>query len=149
MRFTIAIIALLSLTNAIRVEADPVSTADPSAQAAAAPKAPATKEAAIVKEALKTEDEKVDEASNAAGAKIDISNVGKQKDAVVKKDAEGKVIPPKPLSDAENTRNSVVRNALGGQFSIEYNEKYQKTVEERFEKKTKEMNDLHTFNVAE
>ena len=50
MRFTIAIIALLSLTNAVRIT-------DPEAEKAAAPAPPATKEAGIVKEALKTEDE--------------------------------------------------------------------------------------------
>ena len=82
MKFSIAIIALLGLTSAIKIREEPAAAAaapaapadaaakdaapaatappadDDSAKAAAAPPAPKTKEAAIVNEALKTEDDK-------------------------------------------------------------------------------------------
>mgnify|MGYP000969114190 CR=1 FL=1 len=74
MKYSIVILALLGLTNAIQIQADPVKIEDEAAKKAAEPEAPKTKVAAIVKEALKTEDEKSQEAVNEAGTKIDISN---------------------------------------------------------------------------
>jgi hypothetical protein len=67
MKYSLAIIALLGLTNAILIRdapapaaaATPVPSDDGAAEKAAEPEKPKTKVAAVVKEALKTDDEKV------------------------------------------------------------------------------------------
>ena len=139
MKFSLAIVALLGLTSAIRITDDAAAAAAPAdaaaapaspppsddkeAQAAAAPAPPATKEKAIVAEALKSEDEKSEEAAQAAGQKIDTSNAPEAVDAPAKKlDKDGKPVEPVPLSDEEKLRNHVIRIATVGQEAIKVNE---------------------------
>jgi len=86
MKYSLAIIALLGLTNAILIKDAPapasngadaapaaaaaaVTSDDGTAEKAAEPEKPKTKVDAVVKEALKTDDEKVQEDVSKAGQK--------------------------------------------------------------------------------
>ena len=80
MRFSLAIVALLGASNAIKIQAEPAAAAAPAdaavekaAEKAAEPEKPKTKVAAVVKEALETSDEKVQGEVAKAGQKIDVS----------------------------------------------------------------------------
>ena len=106
MKFSFAIVALLGLTSAIKIRGD-APAVDPEAAAAAAPAPAATKEKGIVNEALKSEDDKAQEAVNAAGTPIDVSNAPVAAEKPKASDAT-------PLSDAEKLRNSVLRIATVG-----------------------------------
>jgi len=93
---------------------------DGAAEKAAEPEKAKTKEKAIVAEALKTSDDDSQDAVNKAGTKIDTTNAPVAIDAPAKKAGDEK--PPK-LTEAENTRNAVVRNATVGQEAILNNER--------------------------
>jgi len=184
MRYSLAIIALLGLTNAIQIQAEPatemselggpaapakaaeaatpekaaaapakaaeaaapekaatapVPPVDGAAEKAGEPEKPKneTKVAAKIKEILKTEDEKSQEAANNAGQKIDISNAPEAINAPKALDKDGKEIKPVPLSEGENVRNAVIRNAAVGQEAIANNDNGVKDVKEKYDAKAK------------
>jgi len=103
MKYSLAIIALLGLTNAIQIREEPAAAApaaaapaapadapkaeaaavavkvaekatDEAAEKAAEPAKPLTKAKGLVADALKTPDDESQEAVNKAGQKIDVSN---------------------------------------------------------------------------
>lgn len=130
MKFSLAIVALLGLTSAIKITEEPAAApaavdpaapagdkpeastppaaVDPEAVAAAAAPAPLTKAKGLVDEALKTEDTKSEEAALAAGTPVDVKNAPEAVESPVKIDK------PAPLSDAEKLRNHVIRIATVG-----------------------------------
>ena len=127
MRYSLAIIALLGLTNAIQIQADPVPLTggpDAAAEKAAEPeKKKTTKVVEANNEALKTGDDTTQEEVAKGGQKIDVSGVAEQVAAPAKKlDKDGKPIEAVPLSDDEKTRNSIVRVASTGQEAIKVND---------------------------
>jgi hypothetical protein len=158
MKFSLAIIALLGATSAIKIREEPAAAAaapadaaaapaeaapveaapappsdDGAAQAAAAPPAPLTKAKGIVDDALKTEDTKSEEAALAAGQPVNIKNAPEAVEApAAKVDAEGKVIEPTPLSDAEKLRNHVIRIATVGQEAIRVNDRGVQDVADKY-----------------
>lgn len=144
MKYSLAIIALLGLTNAIQIREEPAAAAAPApavdaaavaaeatkavkvddsaAEKAAEPTKPVgeTKVAAKIKEILKTEDEKSQEDANKAGQKIDVSNAPEAAPlAPPVLDKDGKEVKPTPLSASEKTRNAVIRVASVGQEAID------------------------------
>ena len=114
MKFTLAIVALIGVTSAIRITADPAKPSDDDVAAAAAAKGdvkpadPLNPGKGPVDEALKTDDKKSEEAAAAAGKPIDTSNAPVAADAPK---SDGK---PEPLSDAEKMRNHILRVASVG-----------------------------------
>jgi len=136
MKFSLAIVALLGLTSAIKIVEEPAAAApapkadaeapagekpesnaapaatDPEAVAAAAPAAPLTKAKGIVDDALKTSDQKSEEDALKAGTPIDVKNAPEAVESPVK------IEKPEELSDAEKMRNHVVRIATVGQEAI-------------------------------
>jgi hypothetical protein len=152
MKYSLAIIALLGLANAIIVKEEPVAAApataapvpsdDGAAEKAAEPEQPKTKVEAVVKEALKTEDEKVQEDVAKAGQKIDVSNAPEAVAAPAKPlGPDGKIIPPVPLSEHEKTRNAVVRNAAVGQEAIANNNRSVGEVTAKYDQKATDQAD--------
>ena len=142
MKYSLAIIALLGLTNAIQIREEPAAAApapaaadapkaeaaatavkvaakatDEAAEKAAEPEKPKTKAKGLVADALKTPDEESQEAVNHAGQKIDTSNAP---EAIPQPKVDEKE-KPIPLSEGEKTRNAVIRNATVGQEAIANN----------------------------
>ena len=105
---------------------------DGAAEKAAEPEKPKTKEKAVVAEALKTADDDAYEAVNKAGTKIDTTNAPEAIPQPAKKEGDAK---PIPLSDSENTRNAVIRNATVGQEAIANNNNSVKEVTEKYDAK--------------
>jgi len=150
MKFSLAIVALLGLTSAIKIREEPAAApaadapaadapagdkpeasaapaaVDPEAVAAAAPAKPLTKAKGLVDEALKTEDAKSEEAALAAGTPVDIKNAPEAVEAPVK------VADPAPLSDAEKLRNHVIRIATVGQEAIKVNDRGVQDVADKY-----------------
>lgn len=130
MKFSLAIIALIGATSAIKIRADPVAAPSADAVAAAAAGAPpanvvdpANPGKAVVAEALKTEEAKSDEAAAAAGKAIDTTNAPVAIEAPAKKadcseGSKDKTGCPPPLSDAEKMRNHILRIAATGQEAV-------------------------------
>jgi ribonuclease E len=122
MKFSLAIVALLGATSAIKIREDPAAApvdADAAAaKAAGAPPAnvadPANPGKAVVAEALKSEEAKSDEAAAAAGGKIDTSDAP----VAVAAPAGATAADPVELSDAEKMRNHILRIAAVGQEAI-------------------------------
>lgn len=137
MKYSLAIVALLGLTSAIKIQADPVPINDEAAQKAAEPPKEPTKAKQIVHEALKTEDEKSQEAANLAGQPIDVSNAPEAVPVHQEKkfDKDGKEIKPIPLTPEEQTRNHVIRVAASGQEAIDNNNRDVQANKEKYEAK--------------
>jgi len=144
MKFSLAIVALLGATSAIKIRADPAPapSADAVAEkAAGAPAAnvvdPANPGKAVVAEALKTEEAKSDEAAAAAGKAIDVSNAPVAVEAPAKKidcseASKDKTGCPPPLSDAEKMRNHILRIAATGQEAVKVSDVGVEKVAEKY-----------------
>ena len=141
MKFSLAIVALLGATSAIKIReepaaADPAKAADAAAEkAAGAPPAnvadPSNPGKAVVAEALKSEEAKSDEAAAAAGGAIDTTN------APVAVEVPAATKEPEPLSDAEKMRNHILRIAAVGQEAIKVSDIGVEKVAEKYAPKEK------------